>query len=240
MVLAAGKSTRVASVAPEIPKPLIELAGDAVILRNLRWLASQGIRDVWVNIHYRGELIEDAVGHGSRWGIQIRYSREEQILGTAGAVRKLKAEWTSPFWVVYGDNLVRFSLDSMAATHVRGHFALTMALFDRTQQPNTGIAGGRVELDADERVLAFLEGNTREQGAFPFVNAGVYLITPAVVDAIPEDIVYDFGRDLFPALLKDGIRLGGHLIDGYCLGIDTPESYAKALAMIAEGKVILS
>ena len=92
VVLAAGKSTRIASLWGGIPKPLLPVQGEPVLVRNVRWLANAGVRNLWVNLHYRGDLIRAALGDGSAWGVGIRYSEEPTILGTAGGVRRLLPE----------------------------------------------------------------------------------------------------------------------------------------------------
>ena len=238
LVLAAGKSTRITPVSGGLPKPLIRIAGETILGRNLVWLASEGIRDIWINLHYRPEEIREAIGDGSRFGVSVRYVNEPELLGTAGAVRNLAAEWKDTFLVVYGDSLVRLDLGAMFRTH-RAHAPVaTVALFDRRKHPHTAIAGGLVETTSDSRILAFAEG-TSEPGR-PLVNAGVYLLEPDVTADIPPGQAYDFGRDLFPGLLAAGRPLYGHVLDGYCLGVDTPESYREALRLIQTGAVVLA
>ena len=231
LVLAAGKSTRIQAVAPDRPKPLILVAGEAVLERNLRQLAAAGVRDVWINLHYRGEQIQTLVGDGGRLGLRVRYSWEPELLGTAGAAKKLEAALgEDTFLVVYGDNLTAFDLAALVAQHRARAAAATIAVFDRERVPNTGLAGGRVVVDADHRVTQFLEGGT---AASPYVNAGVYALEPRVLAAIPMGTFVDFGRDVFPRLLAEGARVDAFPIHGYCLGIDTPEGLARANALVA-------
>jgi NDP-sugar pyrophosphorylase family protein len=231
LVLAAGKSTRIQAVARHRPKPLIEVGGQTVLERNLRQLARAGVRDAWINLHYEADQIRDAVGDGRAYGLNVRYSWEPHLLGTAGAVKKLEAELgRDSFLVAYGDNLVALDHAAMAAQHRRSGTIATIAVFDRDAIPNTGLAGGRVCVDAEGYVTDFQEGG----GTSPYVNAGVYVLEPDIMRAIPADAVADFGRDVFPALLRDGHRLGAYFVDGYCLGIDTPEGLARAIALLDE------
>src|SRR2546426_356802 len=106
MLLAAGLSSRIASVGEGVPKPLLEVRGEPILVRNIRWLAAAGVRDVWINLHYRGDLIRSALRDGSPWGVRVHYSDEATILGTAGGVRKVLHLLPETFVVVYGDNLV--------------------------------------------------------------------------------------------------------------------------------------
>lgn len=231
LILAAGKSTRIQAVASDRPKPLIVVAGETVLERNVRQVAAAGVRDVWINLHYRGEQIQALIGDGARFGVRVRYSWEPELLGTAGAAKKLEGAlgWGT-FLVVYGDNLTALDLGALVAQHrARGALA-TLAVFDRERVPNTGLAGGRVVLDAGGRVREFVEGAAL---ASPYVNAGVYALEPGVLAAIPAGAFADFGRDVFPRLLVEGARVDAFPIDGYCLGIDTPEGLARANALVA-------
>jgi mannose-1-phosphate guanylyltransferase len=238
LVLAAGKSTRIASVSDGLPKPLLPVAGETILGRNLRWLASEGIRHVWINLHYRPEDVRRAIGDGKQFGLTVEYVYEPEILGTAGAVRNLSGDCRSTVLVVYGDNLLNFELKPFVAYHQAKGAAATIALFDQRMHVHTGIAGGRVLLGSDGQVKQFIEGATDAQSSL--VNAGVYLLEPDVVRDIPAGQFHDFGRDFFPALLAEGRRLDGYLISGYCLGIDTPESYRRVLDLVATGKVSAS
>ncbi|HXE72126.1 MAG TPA: nucleotidyltransferase family protein [Candidatus Nitrosotenuis sp.] len=235
LVLAAGKSTRIHPVTGGLPKPLLPLAGLTVLERNLRWLAASGLTSAWVNLHQRPEAIRQVVGEGQRCGLLVRYSHEPEILGTAGALRNLPESTRRTSLVVYGDNLVRFDLSALLATHCSRGAEVTLALFDPCRHLHTGIAGGRAVLDEEGRLRQFVEG--AGQG---LVNAGVYLVEPSALDSIPPGGFCDFARDLFPRLLAQGRHLQGHVIDGYCLGLDTPEAYARALELVASGQVPLA
>ena len=235
LLLAAGKSTRIASITQGHPKPLIQIEGETVLHRNLRWLALQGVRDIIINLHFKPEEIRAATQSGSALGLNIRYSDEPEILGTAGAVANLAHEWTDTFLVVYGDSLLNIDLPRFLAFHRDRKSLLSIALFDRTIHPHTGIYGGSVELSPDAKITAFHEGGTTPARGdtlnAPIVNAGVYLLEPEIVRMIPKRFC-DFGKEIFPNLLSEGIPLYGHFITGYCLGIDTPESYERALKLI--------
>ena len=238
LVLAAGHGTRIREVAGDLPKPLLPILGRPVLDYTLRWLAVSGVVDVWINLHYQGQRIREHVGGGERFGLRVLYSEEDPVLGTAGALDRLRHEWTDTFLVVYGDNLVRFTLARMLARHRERASAATIALFDPRHQPNTGIAGGRVLLGPDGGVRRFAEGpGTDVEG---LVSTGVYALEPAVARFIPAGAFCDFGRDVFPRLLAEGVAVGGHLIDGYCLGLDAPEPLARGLELVRRGEVELA
>jgi len=240
LVLAAGRSTRIAGELDGRSKVLVDIGGQTVLGRNLRWLADSGVTAVWINLHYRPDDIIDAVGDGSRFGVRVRYSEEPELLGTAGAFRKLADEWASPagpVLLVYGDNVSQFDLRALVDHHVSSGAVATVALFDTRVHGNSGIAGGRVVVDGG-RVSAFLEGGPAV--ASPLVNAGVYVLDRAVLTHIPQITAPDFGRDVFPALLAAGAPIAAHVIeaDGYCYGIDTPDALARTRAALGVAKTV--
>ncbi|HEX6938359.1 MAG TPA: nucleotidyltransferase family protein [Longimicrobiales bacterium] len=239
LVLAAGKSSRIAPVSGGLPKPLLELHGKRLIEWNLEWLAAHGVRDAWVNLHHRAEDVRAALGDGSRYGVSLRYVYEPAILGTAGAWRNVAAEWSGTWLVVYGDNVTRFDLWAFLGAHRDRRAVATVALFDPARHRNTGIAGGHVSLDPAGRVVAFREGEPPRPGRRAYVNAGVYLLEPEVLGGVADGF-QDFGRDVFPRLVAGG-RVFGHVMEesGFCLGLDTPESYAVARGLVEEGEVAL-
>lgn len=239
LVLAAGKSTRIAPLAGDRPKPLLELGGKRLIEWNLEWLAAHGVDAVWVNLHHRPESIRAALGNGGAYGVSIRYSHEPELLGTAGAWREVARTHAGTWLVVYGDNVTRFDLWALLEAHGARGAVATIALFDPVRHRNTGIAGGHVALGDGGRVAEFREGEPPRPGRREFVNAGVYLLEPTVLEFIGGG-AQDFGRDVFPRLVATG-GVYGHVMEdaGFCLGVDTPESFEAARGLVEEGAVVL-
>ena len=114
----------------------------------------------------------------------------------------------------------------------------TLALFDVRSHRHTGIAGGRVSVDADGAVTGFVEGGA----ASHLVNAGVYVVEPRLIELIARDRLVDFGREVFPTALAHGRRLQGRVIEdeGFCLGLDTPQAYRRGLKLVEGGQVRLA
>ena len=236
IVLAAGRGTRLGELTEHTPKPMVKVRGRTVIEQNLQWLASYGVREVGINLHHLGGVIERHLGDGSRFGVSIRYYREEKLMGTAGALKAFE-EWLSdgPFLVVYGDNLFDFDLRKLQAEHAETAAVATLALFAPESPFFTGIAGGRVEMDRSGRILRFVEG--RVDAGLTLVNAGCYVVESSLLQHIPAGHPSDFGHDLFPKVLRNQGLLGGHLIEGWCLGLDTPDALSCAQRFLGEGAV---
>ena len=232
LVLAAGEGSRLRSVVADRPKPLVRVAGRTVLEHNLHSLAAIGVQDVWINLHTQADQIRAHVGSGARVGLRVQYSFEPSLLGTAGAAGRLRRELgQATFLVVYGDNLCGLDLLELIAYHRQRAALATIAVFDPEQVPNTGLAGGRLVLQPDGRVARFEEGAA---SGGRFVNAGIYVLEPPVLAAIPDDRPSDFGRDVFPALLAAEAPVYGYPLDGYCLGIDTPPALERAERLLAD------
>lgn len=233
VVLAAGKSTRISSISNGMPKPLLKIGATSIIERNLHWLKKNGINEVWINLHHRPEEIKRHLHDIKDIGLAVNYSYEEKILGTAGAVKKLQRELKDDFLVVYGDNLFNFDLKSLINTHNSDEVIATIALFSFSQHLNSGIASGRVRL-VNSKIVDFVEHNN----ALDLVNAGCYVCSPEICNYIPKDRFFDFAEDLFPQLLSRKITLRGYVIEGYCLGLDDPASYAIAKKLVEEKEIV--
>jgi len=243
LVLAAGLGTRIRAISGGLPKPMVPFRGTPILVHNLRWLAAEGVRKVWVNLHFAPEAIRDVIGDGREFGLSVEYLYEPTLLGTAGAFGTLGAHVSGPALVVYGDNLLKLDLMALLAVHRAARADATVALFDRARHAHTGIVGGRVQCAEDGRVIAFTEGAATSSVAGPeLVNTGVYVVEARVRDLIPADRLVDFGREVFPAMLACGDRVQGHVIEetGYCLGLDTPESHVAGNALLDANRIRLA
>lgn len=238
LVLAAGLGSRIRSIAGDLPKPLMPFGDDTILAHNLRWLAASGVTRVWINLHFAADAIRAAIGDGTAFGLAVTYVYEPELLGTAGALGNIPAAAEGPMLVLYGDNVVRCDLDGLRERHRAIGAEATIALFDQAAHHHTGIAGGRVELDRDGLVSGFIEGGA---SASTLVNAGLYIVEASLLDLIPPGRAIDFGRDVFPAMLTAGRPLAAHIMDadGFCLGLDTPESHAEGQRLLASGRIVL-
>ncbi len=116
LLLAAGEGRRLRPLTLHRPKPLVTVGGETLIERHLRALVEAGIDEVGINLHYRGEQIEQFVGTGERWGAAVRYFRERELLDTGGAIRNA-ASWlgSEPFLIVAADVFTDFDFSSLPA-----------------------------------------------------------------------------------------------------------------------------
>lgn len=228
LVLAAGKSTRISETAGGTPKPLLEIKGEPVLVHNLKLLAKHGVKEAWINLHFKPDAVRERIGDGSKWGVSIRYWHEKEILGTAGALKNLEREFSGgPHYVVYGDNYTDCDLTEMMNHNKNKKAVAAVAVFDASKNPNSGIAGGSIKVNSEGFIEEFNEGSKSESG---WVNAGVYVLEPSVLENITKGFS-DFGKDVFPAMLKSKKKIYAYPIKGFCFAVDTPESYERTQAL---------
>ena len=224
MILAAGEGTRLRPLTLTLPKPMIPIVGTPLLERTLLWLAGQGVTEAAINLFHRPQAIPDHFGGGFA-GIRLHYFFEETLRGTAGGVKAAEAVFPdAPFFVIYGDNLIQADLRRLWDFHAAHGGAGTVGLF---HHPNPS-AAGIVAVEADGRITRFVEKPPAAEVFSDLANAGVYVLDPAVLGVIPPGVASDFGRDIFPRLLADGLALYGTPLGGYLQDTGTPEAYRQA------------
>lgn len=232
MLLAAGYGTRLRPLTNTLPKAMVPVGGIPVIEHNLLLVKRHGIQDIIINLHAHPEAVPAYVGDGSRWGLQVTYSFEQNLLGTAGAVKHVQDLLDQEtFAVVYADNLSDCDITSLLALHRRSAAVATLALHTPQDPRSSGI----VSVDEDGRVRGFVE---KPQDYNPrmgkWANAGVYILEPDVLQTIPPATPYDFGHDVFPHLLATAQPVFAAHVCTYHLTVDTPERYAEAQRILPE------
>src|SRR6185436_7766855 len=166
VVMAGGDGRRMRALSDEVPKPLLRVGGKPLLEILIERLRSAGISQFFVTVRYKSEMIEAHFGDGSRLGVRIRYVRENEPLGTAGALAQLPEAPTAPFFLVNGDILTRCDFLGMLDFHRRCRAELTVGAVPHTVEVPYGVL--RVEGDQ----LAAIEEKPRLDF---LVNAGVYV-----------------------------------------------------------------
>jgi len=199
--MAAGLGTRLRPLTDFLPKPMVPIANRPVLHHLLNLLARHDIREVGINIHVFPELLKAYFGDGSALGMSIQWSEEAVLLGTAGGTKKLEDYWgREPILVTSGDGLHDVDVTALIGHHRRTGGLATLAV-KPVDDPS---AYGVVILDRDTRVRGFQEKPHRDEARSDLANCGVYVVEPELLDRIPADIQYDFGTDVWPALVAAG------------------------------------
>lgn len=225
MLLAAGRGERLRPLTDDVPKCMVSVWGKPVLEHNIEHLARFGVTELMINLCYLPQVVIDYFGDGERWDVQISYSVEEDALGTAGGVKRVADFFSDAFFVWYGDNLSYCNLDQLFDLHSQRESIATMALFYRNNPTASGIVG----LDDNGKITRFLEKPKPKEVFSNWVNAGIYVLEPKVLNEIPSNKPYDFGKEVFPELLNNGAPLYGYQMgnDEGLWWIDTPDDLVK-------------
>lgn len=217
VVLVGGLGTRLGTLAGDLPKPMVEVAGRPFLEYVVRWLVRAGVTRIVFATGHRAEAVEGHFGDGSLFGLRAAYTHEVTPLGTGGALREAAA-------LVDGDRFLALNGDSILTMdpttlldELRPGVSAALAL---RHVPDAGRYGA-VELGGDGSITSFSE---KAQGVGAgLINGGVYAIARGTLDALPSTAPSSFERDLLPGLARTG-HLRGHLFDAYFIDIGVPET----------------
>jgi NDP-sugar pyrophosphorylase family protein len=219
VILAGGKGTRLKPYTMVFPKPLMPINDKPILEIIIRQLKSQGLKDIIITVGYLGELIINFFGDGSKFGVNIEYSREDQPLGTAGGLGVIKDNLTDTFLMINGDTLTTLNYTELIDYHNRNGSIGTIALKQREVYVDFGI----VELDNENTIRNYIEKPTFNH----LVSMGVYVFNPDVLRYIKPNEQMDF-PELVKTLIANGENVKGFIFDGYWLDIGRPEDYSRA------------
>ena len=231
--MAGGFGTRLRPLTAHLPKPLVPIGNVPVMEHMVRLLKRHGFTDLGVLLYFLPDTITSYFGDGSRWGVKMSYVTPPADLGTAGAVKFAVGDSDEPVLVASADVLTDIDLAKAAAFHKARGAEATMVL-TRVELP---LAYGIVITDEEGRVLRFLEKPAWGEVFSDTINTGIYLLEPSVFPAIPAGRSYDFGKELFPALLAGGRPLWGHVAEGYWRDVGDLAEYRTAHLDLLQGKI---
>jgi NDP-sugar pyrophosphorylase family protein len=237
MILAAGFGNRLRPLTNAIPKPLLPVAGSPLIVWNLLLLRRHGIREIIVNLHHLGPMIEQVLGDGSRYSVRITYSREPVILGTGGGIKQAEQHFSGePVLVVNGDTLFELNLDSLIAFHAQRQAAATLVVRKDPEVERWGL----VELGDQQRIVRITgQGLAEKQPTEPRMFAGIHILHPRLLREVPKgkesSIIH-----AYVSAIERGETVLGYDLEGYWSDIGTPERYAQAERDAAAGLIKLA
>jgi NDP-sugar pyrophosphorylase family protein len=230
VLLAAGYGTRLAPLTDSVPKILVPIAGRPLLAHQLDYLAANGVVGVAVNISYLAEQVEVFLER-SQLPVPVCVSREDEPLGTAGALLPLRDFLNEAFVVLYGDVVTDAPLADLVATHRERGGLATLAYYVSDDTAGKGL----IEADRDGRILCFAEKpETVVRGR---VNAGIYVCEPPVLDLIPSGRSSDFGYDVWPAALAAGQTLYAVEVEGHVYDVGLPSVLETVEREIAAGSI---
>lgn len=236
-ILAAGLGTRLRPLTTATAKPMMPVANKPIMEHVIELLARQEFDKLFVNIHYQPETIRRYFGNGRRWGVDLTYLYEEDLMGTAGGLKRMERLLNDDTFVVFSsDVLTDIDLEPLVKFHRKRDALATLAL----ASSNDAGKFGAVEIADDGAVTAFHEKPAWIGDATALVSCGIYVFEPEVFDLIPPDTFYDFGHDLFPRLFRMGKRLYGYEHGDYWMDIGRLEDYRRGNFDALTGKVAVT
>jgi mannose-1-phosphate guanylyltransferase len=232
LILAGGEGTRLRPLTTTVPKPVVPLVDRPFIAFMLEWLRTHGVDDVIMSCGFLASGVRNVLGEGQGYGLRIRYVEEPRPLGTGGALKFAESLLDERFLMLNGDVLTDIDLTAQIAQHEATGATGTLALVPVEDPSNYGL----VRLDADNRVLEFLEKPPADAPIeVNTISAGAYVLERSVLELLKPDTPASIEREVFPRLVGDGLY--GRVADGYWLDIGTPERYLQGTFDILEGVV---
>lgn len=233
IILVGGRGTRLQPLTNTRPKPMLPILDRPFLEHQLRYLRSHGVTGVTFACGFMPGEITSYFGEGEQLDMRISYVIEPEPLDTAGAIA-FAARTLDPqrLLVCNGDVLTDLDIDELVAAHEQRDATATIALTPVADPTRYGL----VRTGVSDEVLAFLEKPTLEEaGDDRYINAGTYVLEPAVFDLVPQGVRCNIEREVFPQLVGKGLYAIG--FDGYWNDIGTFESYRRANADAAAGRI---
>jgi mannose-1-phosphate guanylyltransferase/phosphomannomutase len=244
IIMAGGEGTRLRPLTGTIPKPLAKLCGRPTVEYILDLLIKHGFTEAVFTLRYKGEMLERLfeseyyMERASNKGIDLRFSYEDEPLGTAGCVKKaaLGMGYTDDFLVISGDALCDFNLSAVYKFH-KGSNAQATIITKQVDDPREyGLVITENESPAS-RITGFSEKPSYLNCVSDYANSGVYFLNPVILELIPDGKMWDFARDVFPKMLKEKRPMFSYAESGYWCDIGDIDSYASCQRDILTGKV---
>jgi len=225
VILAAGRGSRLGQLTESIPKPLLEYHGIPILFRHIDTCIRHSVSEIFINTHHLSELLIARVEETYAGRIALNFSREEELLGTAGALNNFRdALGDGDFAVIYGDNIIEYDMTDLHESHRRHEALATIVGHYREDVSMSGV----MVFDENGRLEAFMEKPAPDQVASHIVSAGLYVLGPRSLDYVLPG-ASDFGADVFPAMLRNEERLFVEVTDKEVTPIDTLSLYESAM-----------
>ncbi|MBS1494502.1 MAG: sugar transferase [Bacteroidetes bacterium] len=218
MILAAGLGERLKPLTLSIPKPMLPVCNKPVMQYSLELCRKHNIKDIKVNLHYLPEQIDKCFGDGSKYDLNISYSIEKNLCGTAGAIKRVKSFFKETFIVLTGDSYHNINLNALIKYHKESNSIATLCI-KKTSKKNKD---WKAELDGKSNLKSISESeNINDE----YINCGVYIFEPAIFEHMPDKSVSSIVQDLIPALLEKNIVVNCYVTNDDWSNIDSLEEY---------------
>jgi len=223
VLMAGGRGTRLAPLTDNIPKPLLEVAGQPIIEGTIKRLRAQGFDKFLISVNYLASRIRDHLGDGSKFGVNIEYLEENEPLGTAGCLALARSHLNAPFILMNGDIITNINFDNMLRFHDNNHVDMTMAV----RSYKIDVPYGVVDVAMGESGQCTIASISEKPQLKFLVNAGIYVLSPEILDRIEDDTHLDMTT--FCDILREaGKETTTFPIREYWMDVGLPAEFEKA------------
>lgn len=219
VILAGGKGTRLAPYTMVFPKPLMPIGDMPILEIVIRQLKKHGFTKIVLAVGHLAGLIEAYFGDGSKWDVDITYSREDEPLGTAGPIALLN-NLDENFLVMNGDLLTNIDYSDLMLNHVEKGALSTVSIYTKEVPINLGV----LELNKDGKIVNYIEKPTLKYK----VSMGIYAFNKNILNYIDRGRYLDL-PDLIKTLIQKDENVSGYMFEGYWMDIGRHEDYSKVL-----------
>jgi NDP-sugar pyrophosphorylase family protein len=218
VLMAGGMGKRLSPMTDSLPKPLLKVGNKPILEIILDNFISHGFQNFYVSVNYKAELIKNHFQDGSKYGVNIQYIEEDQVLGTAGALKLLKEHTDLPIIVMNGDLLTNVSFTNLLEFHKDQNAIATMCVREFDLQVPYGV----VCLENDQ-----IKTIDEKPSHKFFINAGIYVLNPEIRSMIPNSQQFDMPQ-LFNSLRTENYKTIAFPIREYWLDIGKKDDFDKA------------
>lgn len=218
ILMAGGLGTRLRPLTENIPKPLLNVGNKPILETIIRNFAKHGFENITISVNYKANMIEEYFKDGREFGVHIDYIKEEKRLGTAGSLSLMKNIPQEPFFVMNADLLTDTNFENLLHFHHNENSMATMCVREYDFQVPYGVIetnGSQIKSIIEKPIQKF------------FVNAGIYLLSPKVLEVIPQNEFYDMPT-LFNSLIDKNNNVVSFPLHEYWIDIGRIEEYEKA------------
>ena len=224
VLMAGGFGRRLQPLTDDCPKPLLKIGGKPVLETILDNFIEYGFRKFYFSVNYKAEMIIDYFGEGTKWGVEIKYLHEKKPLGTAGALSLIPEKLTHPILVMNGDLLTKVNFQQMLDFHLQHQAQATMCVREYNFQVPYGV------INMEKHRLTSIDEKPVKKF---FVNAGIYIIEPRVLELIPYDEFFDM-PSLFTKIINNSGDATAFPIREYWMDIGQVNDFERANGEFAE------
>jgi NDP-sugar pyrophosphorylase family protein len=224
IISAGGFGTRLRPTTDTMPKPMIPILGEPMLLWHLMQFKTHGVREFFFTLHYLPEVVMNYFGDGSKFGVKVEYFVEKEPLGSGGAIKKFEGRMDKLFYYIYGDTFSLLDYSKMAAAYASKKDPIGMQLMKKTDDyADADVA----ELDENGRFVRIHTKPHSEKHPNAYRMRGAFIFDKKILSYIPEAGAFDLGKQLFSKIVAAGENFYAYECNDYSKGIDTVKKWKE-------------